>query len=64
MSKQINPKWQAGWLQLGLNCNGITKEAQQELDDLKKKHPDWDFDNLAKMVDERKLDPWIDSSTK
>ena len=50
MSAKQNPRWRAGWLQWGSNINGITPSAEKELQELKTKHPDWDFNDLANKV--------------
>ena len=46
----VNPQWEAGWLQWGSDINFITKKAKEELEKMKKKHPDWNFTELAAKV--------------
>jgi len=47
MSRTLNRKWNAGWLEWGYQLHFITKEAEEELNQLKVDHPDWDFEQLA-----------------
>lgn len=59
MSKEINPKWQAGHLQWGHEIHSITKEAEKELEKLKTDHPDWNFEQLAEDVKNSKVKAWL-----
>lgn len=50
-------KWNAGWLQWGANLKAITPDAQEDLKQLKLKHPDWDFRQLQTDVENGTLKP-------
>jgi hypothetical protein len=50
-------KWNAGWLQWGYDINCITDQTLIELNELKAKHPDWDFNQLKEDVRNDKLKP-------
>ena len=58
IKREINfEKWQAGWLQWGLDIGMITNEAISELELIKAKHPDWDFEELKNKVKSSDLAP-------
>ena len=50
-------KWDAGWLQWGLNLNFITDSAKERLSELKNLHPEWNFEDLAHKVRNGLLKP-------
>ena len=58
MKFRTNTKqWLWGRLQWGHEIEFITKEAEEELEQLKKDNPDIDFVQLAKDVRENRLKP-------
>ena len=56
---KVNPRWQAGWLQIGYDSGLLTEEAKKELNQMKKDHPKWNFNQLAEDVKLKKIGPRI-----